>query len=341
MSDMSDHTNEPLTPFDLDRYASVPEFIYGITREIWEERGIGVALQKYYAADIVVRAPTGVTVGNWGVADQTLQTLHQFPDRQLIGEDVIWTATPDRGFLSSHRLISVMTHTGDGALGPATNRRVYSYIIADCWVQDHQVKEEWLVRDQAAFALCLGLAPRQLAKDQCEREIRSGSTVSFFRQAEDRPSRYQPVIVADADVDRYCRLLTSIWTTKQTSVIQDLYFSGATLHTAGGEARHGTDDIDRFIISYLASFPDCKFSIESATVNRDPELPVRIAIRWSLTGTHAGFGRFGEPSGAPIYIMGMSHAQVTVGKVQAEWLLTDEVSIWKQIFAHQESKAGA
>ena len=74
---------------DLGGYGSVPDFIYGITREIWEERGIGSKLDKYYAPDILLRAATGFTGTSAGVTSQTLQTLHQFPDRQLVGEDVI------------------------------------------------------------------------------------------------------------------------------------------------------------------------------------------------------------------------------------------------------------
>ena len=39
---------------NLGNYANVPEFIYGITREIWEDRGIGGKLDKYYAQDILL-----------------------------------------------------------------------------------------------------------------------------------------------------------------------------------------------------------------------------------------------------------------------------------------------
>ena len=120
-------------------YPSVPEFIYGITREIWEERGIGTKLDAYYAPDILLRAATGFTGSNTGVVAQTLQTLHQFPNRQLVGEDVIWTGYDDGSFLSSHRLTSVMTHTGDGILGKAAGKVVRSRIIADCWVKDQVV----------------------------------------------------------------------------------------------------------------------------------------------------------------------------------------------------------
>ena len=51
----------------LGNYRDVPEFIYGITREIWEDRGIGRKIDQYYAQDILLRAPTGLTVVNSGV----------------------------------------------------------------------------------------------------------------------------------------------------------------------------------------------------------------------------------------------------------------------------------
>jgi hypothetical protein len=46
-----------------------------------------------------------------------MATLAEFPDRQLLGEDVIWSGTPEEGMLSSHRIISTATHLGDGVYG--------------------------------------------------------------------------------------------------------------------------------------------------------------------------------------------------------------------------------
>lgn len=325
----------------LGTYSSVPDFIYGITREIWEDRGIGGKLDQYYAPDIRLRAATGFTGSNQGVTAQTLQTLHQFPNRQLVGEDVIWTGYDDGSFLSSHRLTSVMTHTGDGVLGQARGKVVRSRIIADCWVCNQVVVEEWLVRDQAAFAKCLGLEPRALARDMTEREIRNGLPISFFVPAHDKPSRLKDVVQDDKAVASLVNGLTRLWHAKETAVIRDLYFHGAALHAPGGDVRYGHADIDTFVLGYLASFPDAAFKVETARINREPEQPTRIALRWSLTGTHSGFGHFGEPTGAPVYVMGISHFNLSGGRITAEYLLTDEVAIWKQIFAHTESRAGA
>ncbi len=315
-------------------YPDVPSFIYGITREIWEDRGIGGRLEHLYAPGILLRAPTGLTTDNTGVVAQTLQTLHQFPDRQLVGEEVIWAGDDDGSFLSSHRLVSVMRHLGDGSYGPATGRLVKTRIIADCWVVDGVVTEEWLVRDQASFARCLGLDPRTLAREMAAHDLRRTGAVQFFVPEHDKPGRYRPTIQDGPEIARYTQGYERIWGMKDTSAIRDLYFHGADLAAPGGAHHHGHDDIDRFYVGYLASFPDAALTIESAIVNRDPGQAPRVALRWSLRGTHAGFGHFGEPTGASVYVMGLSHARIVDGRIQQEWLLTDEVSVWKQIEAH-------
>ena len=325
---------------NVGQYEDVPDFIYGITREIWEERGIGGKLDRYYASDIMLRAPTGLTTSNAGVTAQTLQTLHQFPDRQLVGEDVIWQDGGDGSFLSSHRLVSVMHHQGDGSYGPASHRLVRSRIIADCWVVDTVVTEEWLVRDQAGFARCLGMEPQLLARRMVDDDLRRGQPVGYFLPEHDRPGRYAPRIAEDAEAALYVDGYRRLWGRKETAAVRDLYFQGASLHAPGGQIFCGHMDIDRFYLGYLASFPDAEFTVHSAIVNRDPGQPVRVAMRWALRGTQSGFGHFGPPTDAPVFVMGISHASFVNGRIACEFLLTDEVSVWKQIIAHTESRAG-
>ena len=317
-----------MTELALGRYTDVADFIYGITREIWEDRGIGGKLERYYHPQILLRAPTGFTLGNVGVTAQTLATLHQFPDRELVGEEVIWRPTGGGNFLSSHRLISVMRHRGDGVLGPATGRTVRARIIADCLVEGTVVTEEWLARDQAAFAHCLGMSARELAAAQIAR-----GDAGFFTPADDRKGAYDPVIEEDAELAAVLAQLARIWDVKDMSAIRDLYFHGATLHAPGGTGRHGWNDIDQWVIGYLASFPEARWRVQSAHVNRDPGLPVRIALRWSLDGAHVGWGHFGDPSGRTVHVMGFTHLELVGGRVRADWTVADEVAIWKQILA--------
>lgn len=110
------------------KWKDFPDYIIGVTKEIWEDRGVHT-LKHYYASDIIVRSPASVVQGNEGVIAATMSTLAELPDRQLFGEDVIWTGTPEQGMLSSHRLLCTATHS---TLVPMGNRRV-SKLNIESW----------------------------------------------------------------------------------------------------------------------------------------------------------------------------------------------------------------
>ena len=78
------------------KFNNFPEYINGITYEIWEEGLSEEKLHKYYASDILVRSPSSIIIGNEGVIAATKDTLSEFPDRKLFGEDVIWSGSLKR-----------------------------------------------------------------------------------------------------------------------------------------------------------------------------------------------------------------------------------------------------
>ncbi len=316
------------------KFRDLPDFIDKCTREIWEDRGIGEKLDIYYGPGVIVRASNAVVVGNQGIKAATLATLHEFPDRQLVNEDVIWSGNEDAGFLSSHRLISVMRKQNDGAYGPGTGQLVRARVIADCVCKDNAISEEWLVRDHASFAYCLGTTPAALAASLVAQDLARDGKVTAFTLVDDVPGPYVAQIDDTAEAETYATAYRRIWGAKTPAAIRDHYKIGAAVSVAGGETLSGWGDLDRFVISYLASFPDLQVTIDHLIVNRDPGQPVRVAMRMSMSGTHTGWGRFGQPTGAQVYILCMTHAYMVDGRISHEWLLTDEVAIWKQILGH-------
>ena len=171
------------------RFADFPDYILGITREIWEDRGIAT-LHEYYTENIVVRSPASVVIGNRGVIAATMATLAEFPDRQLLGEDVIWSGSPEAGMLSSHRLLCIATHAGDGVYGAATGTRLAYRAIADCHAINNRINDEWLVRDQTAIVRQLGRDPKDYARDLIAREGGPESCVRPFTPASDVDGPY-------------------------------------------------------------------------------------------------------------------------------------------------------
>ena len=83
-----------------------------------------------------------------------------------------------------------------------------------------------------------------------------------------------------------------------------------------------------------AALPSATFTIYHVIGRADPHLPPRAAVRWSLDGKHDGFGTFGKPSGAPVHVMGMTHAEFGPWGLRREFTLFDEISIHKQILLH-------
>ena len=87
----------------------------------------------------------------------------------------------------------------------------------------------------------------------------------------------------------------------------------------------------RFWTELRASFPSAVFAIDHRIGREDPLMPPRAALRWSLRGRHDGWGKFGAPTGADVYLMGASHAEFGPWGLRREYVLYDEVAVWKQI----------
>ncbi|MBW0370872.1 nuclear transport factor 2 family protein [Ensifer adhaerens] len=311
------------------KFKDLPDYIIGITKEIWEDRGIAT-LNQYYAADMPVRSPASIVLGNKNVISATMATLAEFPDRTLLGEDVIWCGDEENGFLSSHRLLSTATHTRSGIYGEATGKRLKYRIIADCAVRDNQIYDEWLIRDQGAIVRQMGWNPKAFAADLIEREGGPENCVRPFTPDLDVAGEYKGRGNAHPIGQRYADITSRIMAADMAAIGME-YDRAVQLELPGGVTGHSHGDADQFWMGLRAAFPNAKFEIHHQIGRDDPEFSPRAALRWSLTGKHEGWGAFGAPTGADVHVMGMSHAEFGPWGLRREYVLFDETAIWKQI----------
>ena len=312
-----------------NRFSDFPDYIIGITKEIWEDRGIGT-LHDYYTADIPVRSPGSVVKGNQGVIAATMATLAEFPDRTLFGEDVIWSGSPEEGMLSSHRLHTTATHAHDGVYGKATGKKLDYRIIADCHAINNQINDEWLIRDQGAIVRQLEWDPKDYAADLIEREGGPDKCVKPFTPDIDIEGPYKGRGNDNEWGQKYADILTQIMNA-EFNVIPQEYDRAANLEYPGGVTTLSHDGADKFWMGLRASFPNAEFKIEHQIGREDPMMPPRAAIRWGLWGKHDGWGTFGAPTGAQVYVMGATHVEFGPWGIRREYTLFDETAIWKQI----------
>ncbi len=305
------------------KFRTPEEYILGVTKEIWEDRGIAT-LHRYYAPEIVVRSPAAIVRGNGDVIAATMATLAEFPDRTLLGEDVIWCDDGAGGFLSSHRLLSTATHLGDGAYGAASGKTLRYRIIADCHAAANVIDDEWIIRDQGAILRRMGVDPRAWGAE------RAAAGAQPFTPERDVAGPYAGRGNDHPQGARYADLLTRIMGADMAAIPAE-YDRAAQLEHPGGATAHGWDGADRFWMGLRAAFPSAAFEIHHVIGRDDPQMPPRAALRWSLWGRHDGWGAFGAPTGAEVHVMGLSHAEFGPWGLRREWVLYDETAVWTQI----------
>ena len=309
------------------RFKNLPDYILQCTAQIWEGRDIA-ALNWHYGDDLIVRTPAGISVGNAAGKAATMATLTEFPDRQLLGQDVIWCGNDRDGFLSSHRILSTATHHG-GAFGPAKGRKLQFMTIADTFCRKNRVWDEWLIRDNAAIAIQLGTDARTMARDQ----ILTGNSPKPLTPKTDIKGPYTGLGNDDAWGEAHADILHRIMQ-GDLAVIPEQYDRACHLHYPGGVAAHGTAAADAFWLGLRASFPSARFKVAHQIGRADKDSAPRSAIRWSLTGQHDGWGRYGAPTGADVHVMGVSHVEFGPWGLRRETTLLDDIAIHKQILLH-------
>ena len=314
-------------------------YITSITYRIWEERGIE-RIREWYAPECVVRTPHGVTGNVDPVVKGTADTLSEFPDRQLLPEEIIIGYKP-RGFYSSHRVRSTATHLGGGMFGPATGKAIYMLTIADCLCVDNQITEEWLVRDQAAMALQLGLDPVQfgygLGKGSPERYAVSQEELEK-RWAEPQGLSQGPLIIGDADTAR--RLVSgyeALWSGKDEAGVKKSRHRALRFEGPGGVVTYGRERMVDVLAGIIQAIPKGVFRVQHVIVRQDENRPVRGALRWSYSGRHRGIGRYGRATDVPLTILGLSHVELRDNQVVNEWMLMDDLAVYAQIAAWQSA----
>jgi predicted ester cyclase len=314
--------------FDAE-FTSLDDYIRVITARIWEGRQVDT-IHRYYGADCAVITPGGTSQGVDAVVRGTLETLHQFPDRRLLCEDIVSAGDMQRGFLSSHRIASTMTHRGDGAFGAATGRPVQVRTVADCVCVGNRIVHEWLVRDQGAIALQLGSTPQALARQWLD--SKGAPTLPLWQPP--APAAWQDPMHTTPGACLLADTYRALWA-GQLAVLQQSCDEAIALQLPNGQATLGVDAAEAFWFGYTAAFNGAALHIDSLAERIEPGRTPRVAMRWRLTGRHTGGGRFGPATQQPIEIMGITHAEVdhARSRILREWVLIDEVALWMQILS--------
>ena len=315
------------------KYRDFPDFILKITKQIWEGKDVE-SIAQFYTDDIPVISPFGITYGNKPVIESTYNTLKEFPDRQLLGEDVIWNGDDESGYHSSHRILSKGTHLGEGFYGKPSGKEIYYRVIADCACRNNQVYDEWIVRDQGAMVRQIGYSPEEFAMITIEKEGGFNKAKQILKKSDLKPSNYRPIVAKDGSAGgKYSKILNKIFTNEYD--FKD-YDRATNIYWPGNKLGHGREDVIKLWNSLKDILSEKKFKIEHVGYLDKADRNPRASIRWSLEGVHSKDSKdYGKKTNSSLTIIGINHAELNLNGVTREWVLFDEVAIWKQILMNK------
>ncbi len=327
---------QDLRGFD-EEFIDIVDYIIRITHRIWEQKNIGLC-NRYYSEYCPVHTLGGYSDDVETVVNNTLKTIGAFPDRSLIGENVVWRDLGDEaGYYSSHRITSIMTNKASSEFGAATGKTGRVTTIADCICFENKIVYEWLMRDNSFLVKQLGIsvfdAASHVASFAVPSEFEEWKQEEIARvRAGEQTKHVWPTEVDQQGYELANHWLTVFFNQKDYGHAKDFYHLNAKAQWPGGISAIGIPQIKGVFIQWLAQCPDAKATLDHVAVVPFEEQGQDIAIRWSLAGTfNARQPELKDYSGQDFFILGATHLRIIDGKIAKEWTVFDEVAAYANL----------
>lgn len=124
------------------------------------------------------------------------------------------------------------------------------------------------------------------------------------------------------------RFVDEVFNDRQFDLVDELYQPDAYDHNLLPGLPHGPAGRKLQLGVYMAAFPDARLTAEEIIAEGD-----KVALRWSLTGTHQGDLMGIPPTGKQIAIGGAVFERYVDGKMAEHWEIFDQVGMLQQLGA--------
>ncbi|WP_193141792.1 MULTISPECIES: ester cyclase [unclassified Meridianimarinicoccus] len=317
----------------LTRPAAPPPFAW---LSAYASRTDVTLADEAFHAHAVIRLPDRVLRGPQAVMADAMALRATLTGCAVLGEEAISVDTragpgADTGGMAvATRATLQASHGGAGLWGAATGKPVQMRVLAECWQTEAGIRDAWMIRDTAALLCQIGAGD---PRGWLEAQVQAGTVLPAPLTPETDPEpAYGDRGPAGPEADGLAEILDRVLG-GEMSCIGDHYAEGCEATYPGGHSAIGRDAVESFWTGLRSAFPAASFRIDHRMGHAPARGAASAAVRWSLYGRHDGFGRFGAPSGAYAYVMGLTQVEFGPNGVRREWTLIDDVAIWTQLLA--------
>jgi predicted ester cyclase len=295
-------------------------------------------IYTHYRHNALIHTTDGLVYGREEWVADTVSALAAFPDIRLYADDVIWAGNDETGFHTSHRITLVAHNLGHSRYGPPTGKKIVRRSIANCFVKENRIVEEWVVRDEMAIVRQLGLDPQAVTARLAQQTPLPGAYPEAFGeiervQGQTTPAMFQPQSPGQFDIEDFVRqTLHEVWNWRLFNKVYTHFVDNYRCHTTDNRELVGLNEYVGFIMTLLVAFPDAALRVDHLYWLGNDDEGYRVAVRWTLQGTHRGPGLYGDPTGKRANIMGISHYHIKNGKFVEEWTVFSDIAVLKQLY---------
>ena len=318
------------------QYTDILDYIVRITHRIWEDKEIGY-IYSTYRHNSKVTDDSGLQYGRDKIVADTVHTINAFPDVRLYADEVVWAGDDRAGFHTSHRTVIIGHNTGYSRWGAPTGRKVVVWAIANCVALENEIFEEHVIYNNSSLLMQLGFDLRTLARELGNQNAALRPAIDTrFGEAERVVGQGTPARLPEPDRSDPGQLLRHgyhyIWNWRNLNVVDAVYAPTLRFHGPSGREFYGRGDYKSFILSLIAMFPDLALQVDDLYYMGNADDGYLTSLRWSVSGTHRGFGIYGQPTGRRVYLWGITQHRMVEGRVVEEWMMFNEFEVMQQVF---------
>jgi steroid delta-isomerase-like uncharacterized protein len=123
------------------------------------------------------------------------------------------------------------------------------------------------------------------------------------------------------------RLYEEVWNKRRVELVDELMSPSHAMHDNHlPDSGVGPEAYKRNVARYVTGFPDLRFTVEDMVAEND-----KVAVGWTISGTHKGEFRGISPTGRKVFVEGITINQIAGGKIMDSYVSWDALGLMQQL----------
>jgi steroid delta-isomerase-like uncharacterized protein len=123
------------------------------------------------------------------------------------------------------------------------------------------------------------------------------------------------------------RLYEEVWNKRRVELVDELMSPSHAMHDNHlPDSGIGPEAYKRNVARFVTGFPDLRLTVEDMLAEND-----KVAVGWTISGTHKGEFRGISPTGKKVSIEGITINHIVDGKIMDSYISADYLGLMQEL----------